>query len=357
MSTQIREFVVNRGDLARSQWVAREAEVEDGQILAEIEKFAFTANNITYAVAGDMLNYWSFFPAEEGWGKIPVWGFANVVQSKNKDISVGERLYGYFPMATHLVMQPEKVTPGSFLDLYKSRRELHPVYNSYTRSDAKAVPHDDLQPVLRPLYTTSFLIDDWLADNGFFGAKQALILSASSKTGLGLAFGLHRRRPEGPETIGITSRGNIGFVNGLGFYDRTIDYDDITSLDANVPTLVVDFAGNGEVLAAVHNHFGDKLVESTQVGLSHWDAGRPPSGLPGAKPRFFFAPDQVRKRTNDWGKDGFDKKLEESWNAFAERAGGWLTVEHGKGEDAIAHIYAEMREGRINPAEGHILTF
>lgn len=242
-------------------------------------------------------------------------------------------------------MQPEKVTPGSFLDLYKSRRELHPVYNSYTRSSAKKVPHDDLQPVLRPLYTTSFLIDDWLADNGFFGAKQALILSASSKTGLGLAFGLHRRRPEGPDVIGITSRGNIGFVNGLGFYDRTIDYDDITSLDANVPALVVDFAGNGEVLAAVHNHFGDKLVESTQVGLSHWDAGRPPSGLPGAKPRFFFAPDQVRKRTNDWGKDGFDKKLEESWNAFAERAGGWLTVEHGKGEDAIARIYAEMRAG------------
>lgn len=357
MNTQIREFVVNRGDLAQSKWVEREAEVEDGQILAEIEKFAFTANNITYAVAGDMLNYWSFFPAEDGWGKIPVWGFAHVVQSKNKDVAVGERLYGYFPMATHLVMQPEKVTPGSFLDLYKSRRELHPVYNSYTRSSAKKVPHDDLQPVLRPLYTTSFLIDDWLADNGFFGAKQALILSASSKTGLGLAFGLHRRRPEGPDVIGITSRGNIGFVNGLGFYDRTIDYDDITSLDANVPTLVVDFAGNGEVLAAVHNHFGDKLVESTQVGLSHWDAGRPPSGLPGAKPRFFFAPDQVRKRTNDWGKDGFDKKLEESWNAFAERAGGWLTVEHGKGEDAIARIYAEMRAGRINPAEGHILTF
>ncbi|MBC7103757.1 MAG: DUF2855 family protein [Parvibaculum sp.] len=43
-------------------------------MLVEIEKFALSANNITYAVAGDMLNYWSFFPAEEGWGKIPVWG-------------------------------------------------------------------------------------------------------------------------------------------------------------------------------------------------------------------------------------------------------------------------------------------
>ena len=188
MNTQIREFVVNRKNYAENKWLTREAEVEDGQVLAEIEKFAFTANNITYAVAGDMLNYWAFFPASEDWGKIPVWGFAKIVKSKCAEIPEGERIYGYLPMATAFVMQPEKVTAGSFLDLYKQRRELHPVYNSYSRVEAKR-PHDDLEPILRPLYTTSFLIDDWLADNNFFGAKQALLLSASSITGLALAYG------------------------------------------------------------------------------------------------------------------------------------------------------------------------
>ncbi|HAC56754.1 MAG TPA: DUF2855 domain-containing protein, partial [Rhodobiaceae bacterium] len=97
MSIAIREFVVNRPDYGQTKWVERRAEVEDGQVLAEIEKFALTANNITYAVAGDMLNYWSFFPAEDGWGKIPVWGFARVVQSKCKGIPEGERIYGYLP--------------------------------------------------------------------------------------------------------------------------------------------------------------------------------------------------------------------------------------------------------------------
>lgn len=133
MSIAIREFVVNRPDYGQTKWANRAAEVENGQILVEIEKFALTANNITYAVAGDMLNYWSFCPAEDGWGKIPVWGFARIVQSKCEGVAEGERIYGYLPMATHLVMQPEKVTAGSFLDLYKQRRELHPVYNSYTR--------------------------------------------------------------------------------------------------------------------------------------------------------------------------------------------------------------------------------
>ncbi|MDZ4381654.1 MAG: DUF2855 family protein [Parvibaculum sp.] len=356
MSIAIREFVVNRPNYGQTKWVDRMTEVESGQILVEIEKIALTANNITYAVAGDMLNYWSFFPAEEGWGKIPVWGFARIVQSKCEGFAVGERIYGYLPMATHLVMQPEKVTAGSFLDLYKQRRELHPVYNSYTRVTG-ARPHEDLEPVLRPLYTTSFLIDDWLADNEFFGAKQVLVLSASSKTGLGLAYGLHQRRPAGPEAVGLTSAGNKAFVDGLGYYDKAVTYGDVATLDASVPTAVVDFAGDGEVLAAVHRHFGDKIVESTTVGLSHKDAPRPPADLPGARPRFFFAPDQMKKRTDELGRDGFNRKLAENWNAFAEAADAWITVERSKGEDAIARVYADMLAGKINPAIGHILGF
>ncbi len=42
---------------------------------------------------------------------------------------------------------------------------------------------------------------------------------------------------------------------------------------------------------------------------------------------------------------------------FAEAAGAWIRIERGKGEDAIARIYTDMRAGKINPAEGHILGF
>ena len=325
MSTQIREFIVNRANYADSKWIAREAEVENGQVLAEIEKFAFTANNITYAVAGDMLNYWAFFPADEGWGKIPVWGFAKIVKSKCPDIKEGERIYGYLPMATSFVMQPEKVTGGSFLDLYKQRRELHPVYNSYSRVSAER-PHDDLEPILRPLYTTSFLIDDWLADNDFFGAKQAVLISASSKTGLGLAYGLHQRRPEGPEVIGLTSAGNKKFVEGLGYYDKTVVYGDVAALDASLPTLAVDFAGDGDVIAAVHRHFGDKLVESTTVGLSHKDAPAAAFESPRSKAKFLLCarPDEEAVR-----RMGTGRLRQEAWRKLERIRQGVSAMDQG----------------------------
>ncbi len=355
MNIQIREFVVNRQDLGTSRWIDRTASLGAGQVLVEIEKFALTANNITYAVAGDMLNYWSFFPAEAGWGKIPVWGFARVIKSNCPDIADGERIYGYLPMATHLVMQPEKISAGSFLDLYEQRRELHPVYNSYVRVRGERA-HEDLEPILRPLYTTSFLIDDWLADNEFFGAKQVLSISASSKTGLGLAYGLHQRRPSGPAVIGLTSKRNKSFVEGLGFYDMVVTYDDIESLDPSLPAAAVDFAGDGAVLSAIHHHFGDKLVESTAVGISHKDAPRAPSNLPGAAPRFFFAPDQMKKRTEEWGREGYEKRLGESWNAFAAASAKWMKLERDSGEDAIAKVYTDMLAGSIDPSRGHLLS-
>tara|TARA_R110002110_G_scaffold108904_2_gene271778 strand:- start:6754 stop:7848 length:1095 start_codon:yes stop_codon:yes gene_type:complete len=363
MSVTTQDFIVNRSDLAQTRWVSgpapAEVSLERGQILAEVEKFAFTANNITYAVAGDQLNYWSFFPAEAGWGRIPVWGYATVVRSHSEEIATGERLYGYFPMSSHLVMQPESVTPDSFLDLYRQRRDLHPVYNTYSRLQpgrGTAAVLDDLRPILSPLYTTSFLIDDWLADNDFFGASQALLLSASSKTGFGLAFALSQRRPQGPRVVGLTSPANSAFVESLGCYDVVLPYDRIATLDPAQPTLVVDFAGDGDVLTAVHRHFGDRLVESTQVGLSHWDAPRPPAELPGARPRLFFAPDQAQKRIQEWGREGFDARLGKSWRVFAAEASAWLSIEHGKGPDAVSRVYAATLSGRIDPAVGNILS-
>ncbi|MBJ7461973.1 MAG: DUF2855 family protein, partial [Ilumatobacteraceae bacterium] len=42
-----------------------------GQVVMHIERFALTSNNISYALGGDFLDYWGFYPAEEGWGRLP----------------------------------------------------------------------------------------------------------------------------------------------------------------------------------------------------------------------------------------------------------------------------------------------
>ena len=95
-------LLVRQDQLAASRLVsAPDAPLVDGQVRVRVDTFALTANNITYAALGDMLNYWSFFPSgEEGWGIVPVWGFGTVMESTHPDVAVGERLYGYWPMAT-----------------------------------------------------------------------------------------------------------------------------------------------------------------------------------------------------------------------------------------------------------------
>ena len=92
----------------------------------------------------------------------------------------------------------------------------------------------DYQALLRPLFMPSFLVDDFLAENEFFGAEAVMLSSASSKTAFGLAHLLHTR-DNGIKVIGLTSAGNTSFVKSLGCYDEVVSYDRVTTLPA--PTM------------------------------------------------------------------------------------------------------------------------
>ena len=174
-----------------------------------------------------------------GTGCIPVWGFATVIESRTEGVAVGERFYGYYPMANEVVLHPVAVNAQRFIDGAPHRRELHSLYNQYLRcsSDSLYRPEDeDVLALYRPLFTTSFLIDDFLADNGFFGAGEVLVSSASSKTAYGLGFCLAARRAAGGgvPSIGLTSPSNLAFTAGLGCYDEVIAYADVTRLSPEV---------------------------------------------------------------------------------------------------------------------------
>lgn len=363
MTTSL-DLIVNKSDLTQIDWVAGPAQdqitLADGQILVRVEKFAFTANNITYAVAGDMIGYWNFFPTNrEGWGRIPAFGYATIVRSHHPDIREGERLYGYFPMSSHLVMQPEKVTARTFLDHIEHRKSLHDVYNTYTRladDPDRNTPYEDLRPILNPLFTTSFLIDAFLADNAFFGAHRVVILSASSKTGLALAFCLHERNHPGLAIAGLTSPSNTTFVESLGCYTEVLTYDAVTAFAPNIPTAIVDMAGNGQVLSALHHHLGNQVRYSGFVGKSHWQGEGTPPDMPGAAPTFFFAPDQVQKLTAELGQEEFNRRLGASWYRFRERAQSWFTVVHSTDREAISKVYNEALAGHISPSTAHIFS-
>jgi hypothetical protein len=208
--------------------------------------------------------------------------------------------------------------------------------------------------VLWPLFFTSFLIDDFLNDNAFFSAEAVVVSSASSKTAIGTAFLLHHR--PAIEVIGLTSARNVAFVEGLGVYDRVVPYDDINELGKE-RTAFVDIAGNADVRAAVHHAYGERLAHSMLVGATHWDLPRAPAAeLPGPAPSFFFAPDQIGKRTKEWGRAGLDDRATDAWRHFAEFSDGWIQIRHGSGPDAVQSAYLELVEGRSDPAVGYVLS-
>ena len=352
------DFLVSRADLRQCRFdTPAEAKLEPGQILLGIDKFALTSNNITYAVFGDAMSYWNFFPGPQGWGRVPVWGFADVLQSRHDGVAEGERVYGYLPMSTHLVVQPDRVADGTFMDGVAHRRPLPTPYQRYqnvSRLPGYDKATEDFHPLLVPLYATSFLIDDFLSDNDLFGARSVILSSASSKTAIGVAFLLKRFRRS--EVIGLTSKGNLAFCEKLGCYDRVVTYDQIASLDAKTPSVFVDMAGDGKVLHDVHHHFRDALKYSCIVGAAHWENRETQHALPGPKPQFFFAPNQIKKRTQDWGPGGVDQHFAQVWQPFVDFVQPWMKIKHSRGESAVQEIYLRMLEGKVPADEGHMLS-
>jgi len=352
------DFLVARDDLHRTRFSdAARAEPQEGQALLTIAAFGLTANNITYATFGDAMSYWNFFPAEDGWGRVPVWGFADVTASRAQGLDEGTRVFGYLPPSTELLVTPARADALGFLDAAAHRAELPGAYNRYVSVEADPIydaAHEDEQMLLRPLFFTSFLIDDFLAESAFFGADAVVLSSASSKTASGLAFLLSGR--DGIDVIGLTSPRGAEFARGLGVYDHVIAYDELESLPAG-RAVYVDMAGDGGLRDTVHGHFGDELAHSAVVGATHHDrmAALPPS-LPGPRPAFFFAPDRVAKRSKDWGRAALEQRLADAWRPYVEWTGGWLQVTHGRGPDALASAYLDLLDGRIDPARADVLS-
>jgi len=360
------EFQIRKDDFVQKRLVKVEPVgqgpgIGDGEILAKIERFAVTANNITYAVAGDRLGYWQFFPPTgddtEGWGMMPVWGFAEVVESNVDDVPVGDRLFGFFPPATYLKMLPVGTTEARLVDGATHRAALPSPYNSYSR--VKAEPGynsdwDNERMLLWPLFITSFCLWDALQDENWHGAKQVVIVSASSKTSIGLAYALDADA-NAPKSIAITSARNLEFVQSLGLYEKSVTYESLTDIESGTPTVIVDMSGNGEVLGRLHTPLGDDMTHCVNVGLTHWDETQKGEGIISERSEFFFAPSHIQKRMKDWGPQGFAEKTSAFMQETALKSRDWLKLTRLEGLHGLSGVYKQVCEGHIAADQGLIV--
>lgn len=356
---EVRTLEVRKDNWAETRitYAPLETTLNDNEVLFKVDRLALTANNISYASSGDALAYWEFFPAQEGWGRIPGMGWAEVVSSKHPDVQEGERVWGFFPYASHHKITAGKADIIGFKDVSKHRINHAPVYVQFDRASSFMVYEqlrEDQDILLRGLYATSWLVEDFLETNGLFGAQDCLITSASSKTSIALAHAIKQRGKL--TSLGITSQSNVAFCEGIGCYDQVITYDQVNALNANRTAVMVDMAGSAKVISSVHQHFKDNLVYSCRIGATHYDQLGSVKGLPGARPEFFFAPVHMKQRSQQLGVREYGALLLTDYAQFRKFCDSWLTINRSYGEKSVTEIYQQVLKGQADPTIGQIVS-
>ena len=342
-ASRVRCFEVGRGDLG----VTRVTESElgppgPGEALFEVERFGFSANNVTYALLGEALRYWDLFPAEPGWGRIPVWGYLRVVASAVPGLPPGRRAFGLCPMASHVLMRPQRAGRATFTEGSPYRAGLSSVYNVYAWAAPDRRGGDDALVVLRPVFWLSFILDDYLAPR-VDPDSRVIVTSASSKAAVGLAHLLTRR---GVPVTGLTSARRVAWAEGLSVYDRVLGYDQVGALPAG-PATLVDIAGGAALRAEIGRYLG-RPGEVVIAGGTHGETGPLAAGS-------FSAPQRIRDRAREWGWPVLEQRYQAALEDFAAGARAWLQIRRHHGLDGAARVYREVLTDASPPAMGHVV--
>jgi hypothetical protein len=343
---------VERDDLSRHRAVSVPMKAENGDLVAAIDRFALTANNVTYAIHGADFGYWRAWPAsDDRHGVVPVWGFATIVQGTHAHLRAGQRFWGFWPSASHARLQPERVSESGFHDVSGARSEMAPVYTRFAAATSPARPEEeDRLCLFQPLFATGFLIDAQLGAGPV--APQVVMTSASSKTALAAAWCLKQRGSV--EVIGLTSTRHLGFAESTGCYHKVLAYPMLEQLSADVPAVLVDIAGDPHLAGLIHARM-QGLVASLIVGDTHRAGAQSPANLPGPARTLFFAPGVWQDVAGAEGAQSLEARMDRARAAFLESTRAWLAIRRFEGATGWAEAFGQLLAGSASPAEGYIV--
>lgn len=314
--------------------------LDDGQTLVRVDAFALTANTMTYATSSEAYGFWELFPSDEaGMGRLPAWGTGTVVASRSLTAVAGTVLFGFFPMASHLVVTPAPTRTG-VRDAAGHRRGVHPAYNRYR--DVTGWAEEDLvrEMLLRPVHLLAFVVAEHLREHGVWGATDVIVTSASSKAGAGLA---HALRHHGLRRTGVTATGRTGLVGGWGLFERVVSYEEAGDLATAGKAVVIDVAGDEVVLSRIVDGLGGGAAGVLRVGTTH--------GGGSGDGELFFAPSHIERLVGLWGAASFEERFAAELDAFARVSARWLRTRLQVGQAGAAAAYRELAAGALRGDE------
>ncbi|MGA2549555.1 MAG: DUF2855 family protein [Burkholderiaceae bacterium] len=319
----------------------------DGQVLLRVEDFAMTANTMTYAALGDSFGYWRLFPADPGWGRIPAWGHARVIESRSGECEVGRVLFGFLPMGSSVLMTVRRSSQG-IKATDPHRVELNPVYNQYS---LEAYACDDAcaaKAVFHPLFILSFVLHHYLVESEWFGADEVVVISASSKTALGFAF----LAKDDISCKGLTSPSHQKWLEATGAYDRVIQYGAGLRETRGNRVLIIDFSGNAALVKTITAELGNRMVWMVSVGYTHVARAATLKGDEDvARSEIFFGPDHIVRLVRIWGGAGFNTRFADALASFIDESHAWFQLRYADGIAEIGSAYKQLREGTLLASE------
>ncbi|KAJ6585606.1 hypothetical protein B0H19DRAFT_1110274 [Mycena capillaripes] len=358
-------------------------------ILIKVDRFGFSANNITYQALGEQphFRYYDFHPAPEvgkvspqTHGLVPVWGFGTIVSSSHPKIFPGERIYGYLAPTRYLLVpvSPSDVNKHAF---YVPRPHLpadRRPYNQIIRcaADPEYTPTalgEDLTMLYRPLFWTAYWFEDWIFSLGYRGATAFLISSASAKTAFCAAYLIGKRRSRGEtkvKIIGLTSKKNVAFTKGLSLYDEVVEYDSFPSALGREKWVYVDVAGNDDLNKRLFAHFrtpaSGELITSVALGMTTLaPASEKASSLGWSTNTFtestkipqleqFFMVEWLNVRKHQLSLHEIFRRQKEAWAELMVDCIPWVRLEHILGADKVKKAYDNIATSGFSPDVGFI---
>ncbi|KAF8319458.1 hypothetical protein DL93DRAFT_2053669 [Clavulina sp. PMI_390] len=368
------------------------AQLKENQVILQVDKFGFSANNVTYGLLGEHphFRYFDFFPAPKTsltspktHAVLPVWGYGTVIASSHPSLHVGQRVSGYLSMSSYCLLQldPPRARPSgkssieytvnvALNGMPEDRRPYRQL--TFCETDFMWTPErEDEMMLYLPLFWTSYWMEDSLNQKAYRDARTIVISSASSKTAFLVTYRIQKRREAAfasgktfrpIKVVGLTSRSNLSFTRKLGFYDQVFAYDEvanITKVSRDIrECLYIDVSGNESLNANVAKHLSPKLTVS--LGITSVEGGNASSitGAQGNKADWesFFMPEWLELRVKELGPKKIKEMQKTAWGDLMEDCPSWVGIKTYEGNDDVLGAYQRTVKGGIPPNEGQMFS-
>lgn len=267
-----------------------------------------SANNLTYARAGERLRWWHAYQSlltnvpepynnPDAYGVVPAWGQAEVLESKVAGLDVGDLLFGLLPTASaaYILELTPGPTDGVWQECSSQRSQMFDFYNTY-RKDGPTPPagidpeaHLGLRIVaecpwlicshvfspspqtrLHPLGNSS---EPWTEEDADLSQAVLISLSAAGKTARAFAWFAQQPRPGNtPLALVQVTRNAANLRPGIAggpFPVLNTDYGSMLTDDsvfawvgkfAPARIVICDFGAADNLLAAVYSELPKRLA-------------------------------------------------------------------------------------------------